>query len=123
MPTYIEFPDLNPMEENNKPEEIKETWVNLYKDHEGRFLGDTDFGSKELAFENRDQVSTYLCPIRITDQSISEECKSERERTLNEVKDVIDNLNYVLKTMPDGANKEIIKSSVDQLIKLKKEGN
>lgn len=51
----------------------KETWVNLYKDKDGRFIGDVDFGSKQLAEGNADKLPTYLCAIRITDQSRIEE--------------------------------------------------
>ena len=41
------------------------TFVNVYRDDNGRYLGDEDYSSYESAFTNRDQVSTYVETVEI----------------------------------------------------------
>ncbi len=40
-------------------------FVNIYADANGRFLGDEDYVSYKEAFNNRDQLSTYIETVEI----------------------------------------------------------
>jgi hypothetical protein len=83
---FNEKSGLRTMSEKETPKERRpsETWVNLYKDDNGRFLGDGDYGSKEMAEESADKLSTYVCAIRITDKSIKDEAEEQKTASIKD---------------------------------------
>lgn len=48
--------NLDYLEKNN----IRCTWVNVYKDDEGRFLGDAEYDTFKSCYENRDKLNSYI---------------------------------------------------------------
>jgi len=43
----------------------KSTFVNVYQDEKGRYIGDSDYQTWESAYNNRDVLSTYLETVEI----------------------------------------------------------
>jgi hypothetical protein len=72
----------------HKPE--TETWVNLYEDSEGRFLGDSNHGDKDSATEERDEFGPYVKTIRITDKSIQEESNLVLQECIDKINNYTD---------------------------------
>jgi len=51
------------LEKNICPQKC--TFVNIYEDKEGKFIGDTEYNSFREAFKNRDKLSSYLETVEI----------------------------------------------------------
>lgn len=43
----------------------EQTFVNIYQDADGRYIGDTEYPSYEDAFESRDDLTTYIETVEI----------------------------------------------------------
>ena len=41
-------------------------WVNIYEDIQGRYIGDSEYSSYQEAFDERDELSTYLETVQIS---------------------------------------------------------
>ena len=48
-----------------KPVLPARAFVNIYEDEQGKFIGDTEYESYNWAYENRDQLSTYVETVEI----------------------------------------------------------
>ena len=66
------------------------TFVNVYRDDNGRYFGDEDYNSYEAAFANRDQVSTYVETVEIV------RVKNPTELCLNQER--VSKINEFIKT-------------------------
>lgn len=44
---------------------IKRSFVNVYEDEDGRFIGDANYPDYESAYKNRDNLSTYRKTVEV----------------------------------------------------------
>lgn len=64
---------------------ICRAFVNVYKDADGRFLGDIEYDTWKLAYDGRDVLTTYVETVEIVRHGIQryEYCRSSGIRITN----------------------------------------
>jgi len=88
------------------------TFVNVYCDDNGRFLGDEDYQSYEAAYNSRDKLSTYIETIEIVRKhGVKDKKYYTAFDNLNKLNDmVLDKAQSILKDLNNETEFSILKT-------------